>query len=112
MADALVGGRAAGHLRGPGRALRAAPGSQLRELAELLEAPVTTSLEGKSAFPENHPLSLGSGGRSMPKPVHHFLNNADVIFGIGCSFATTNYGVRHAAQRARPSSRPRWTRRT
>ena len=65
----------------------------LRDLAELLEVPVTTSLQGKSAFPETHPLSLGSGGRSMPKPVHHFLQNADVIFGIGCSFATTNYGV-------------------
>jgi thiamine pyrophosphate-dependent acetolactate synthase large subunit-like protein len=65
----------------------------LRELAELLEAPVTTSLQGKSAFPENHPLSLGSGGRSIPKTVHHFLQNADVIFGIGCSFATTSYGV-------------------
>ncbi len=65
----------------------------LRELAELLEAPVTTSLQGKSAFPENHPLSLGSGGRSISKQLHHFLTNADVIFGIGCSFATTNYGV-------------------
>src|SRR5262249_16289197 len=66
---------------------------QLRELAELLEAPVTTSLQGKSAFPENHPLSLGSGGRSISKQLHHFLTNADVIFGIGCSFTTTNYGV-------------------
>jgi acetolactate synthase-1/2/3 large subunit len=66
---------------------------QLRELAELLEAPVTTSLQGKSAFPENHPLSLGSGGRSVPKPVHHFLKESDVILGIGCSFSTTNYGV-------------------
>jgi acetolactate synthase-1/2/3 large subunit len=66
---------------------------QLRALAELLEAPVTTSLQGKSAFPENHPLSLGSGGRSISKQLHHFLNNADVIFGIGCSFTTTNYGV-------------------
>jgi thiamine pyrophosphate-dependent acetolactate synthase large subunit-like protein len=66
---------------------------ELRQLAELLAAPVTTSLEGKSAFPENHPLSLGSGGRSMPKAVYDFLHNADVIFGIGCSFATTNYGV-------------------
>jgi thiamine pyrophosphate-dependent acetolactate synthase large subunit-like protein len=66
---------------------------QLRELAELLEAPVTTSLQGKSAFPENHPLSLGSGGRSISKQLHHFLNHADLIFGIGCSFTTTNYGV-------------------
>lgn len=66
---------------------------QLRELAELLEAPVTTSLQGKSAFPENHPLALGSGGRAIPKPVHHFLAEADVIFGIGCSFAGTSYGV-------------------
>jgi acetolactate synthase-1/2/3 large subunit len=66
----------------------------LRELAELLEAPVTTSLGGKSAFPENHPLSLGSGGKSMPKTVYDFLQNADVIFGIGCSFSTTNFGVK------------------
>jgi thiamine pyrophosphate-dependent acetolactate synthase large subunit-like protein len=67
--------------------------SALRELAELLEAPVTTSLQGKSAFPENHPLSLGAGGRSISKQLHHFLTNADVIFGIGCSFTITNYGV-------------------
>ena len=66
---------------------------QLRQLAELLEAPVTTSLQGKSAFPENHPLSLGSGGRSISKQLHHFLTSADVIFGIGCSFTQTNYGV-------------------
>jgi thiamine pyrophosphate-dependent acetolactate synthase large subunit-like protein len=65
----------------------------LRELAELLECPVTTSLEGKSAFPENHPLSLGSGGRSLPKTVYQFLQDADVIFGVGCSFSTTNYGI-------------------
>src|SRR5262245_35627596 len=65
----------------------------LCELAELLEAPVTTSLQGKSAFPETHPLSLGSGGRSISKPLHHFLTHADLIFGIGCSFSTTNYGV-------------------
>lgn len=65
----------------------------LRELAEVLEAPVTTSLQGKSAFPETHPLSLGSGGLAMPRPVHDFLVDADVIFGIGCSFTTTAYGI-------------------
>jgi thiamine pyrophosphate-dependent acetolactate synthase large subunit-like protein len=66
---------------------------RLRELAELLAAPVMTSLQGKSAFPENHPLSLGSGGRAIPKPVHHFLQRADVICGLGCSFTQTGFGV-------------------
>ena len=66
----------------------------LKELAELLGAPVTTSLGGKSAFPEDHPLALGSGGRAIPKPVHHFLQKADLIFGIGCSFTRTGFGVR------------------
>jgi len=66
---------------------------ELRELAELLNIPVTTSLQGKSAFPEDHPLSLGSGGRSRPKAVHQFLHDADVIFGIGCSFALTAFGL-------------------
>lgn len=73
---------------------------QLRALAELLEAPVTTSLEGKSAFPEDHPLALGSGGRSMPRTVRHFVNAADVILGVGCSFAATNYGIRFPADKA------------
>ncbi len=66
---------------------------KLRELAELLAAPVTTSLGGKSAFPENHPLALGSGGRSIPKPVHDFLQKSDLLFGIGCSFSRTHFGV-------------------
>jgi len=66
---------------------------RLRVLAELLEAPVVTSLSGKSAFPETHPLSAGSGGRSIPKTVFHFVQNADLIFGIGCSFTTSNFAV-------------------
>src|SRR5262249_42612306 len=65
----------------------------LRQVAELLGAPVTTSLGGKSAFPEDHKLSLGSGGLAVPKTVRHFLDEADVIFGIGCSFTETNFGV-------------------
>jgi acetolactate synthase-1/2/3 large subunit len=66
---------------------------QLKALAELLAAPVTTSLGGKSSFPEDHPLALGSGGLAIPAPVRHFLDHADVIFGIGCSFTETNFGV-------------------
>ena len=66
---------------------------QLKALAEQLAIPVCTSLEGKSAFPEDHPLSLGSGGLAMPRPVRSFLDRSDLIFGIGCSFTETNFGV-------------------
>jgi thiamine pyrophosphate-dependent acetolactate synthase large subunit-like protein len=66
---------------------------QLKRLAERLAIPVTTSLGGKSSFPERHPLSLGSGGLAMPRAVPTFLKKADVIFGIGCSFTETNFGV-------------------
>jgi acetolactate synthase-1/2/3 large subunit len=65
--------------------LYAEASDQLVELAELLQAPVTTPLEGKSAFPEHHPLSLGTGAGVMPRPVHTFLQKADVVFAIGAS---------------------------
>lgn len=67
---------------------------EVKQLAELLAIPVTTSLEGKSAFPETHPLSLGSGGLAMPQSVRTFLDKSDLIFGIGCSFTETNFGVK------------------
>jgi acetolactate synthase-1/2/3 large subunit len=63
-------------------------------VAELLESPVTTSLEGKSAFPETHALSLGSGGVAMPKAVFQHVQEADVIFGAGASFTATGFGIR------------------
>ena len=59
---------------------------ELLELAELLQVPVMTTLAGKSAFPEKHPLALGSGSSVMNGCVYHFLSQADVIFGIGTSF--------------------------
>src|SRR5205823_1768246 len=66
---------------------------QLKALAELLEAPVMTTLPGKSAFPENHPLSLGSGGIGIGEHLWHMLQNCDFIFGIGCSFTRTSFGT-------------------
>jgi thiamine pyrophosphate-dependent acetolactate synthase large subunit-like protein len=67
--------------------------AELKALAEAWNIPVTTSIEGKSAFPEDHPLSLGSGGRANPRAVKRFLAEADVILGVGCSFALTGFGV-------------------
>ena len=66
--------------------------SELRQLAEILQIPVMTTLEGKSAFPEDHPLALGTGGGGvMSGPSHHFLSQADLVLGIGCSF--TKHGM-------------------
>ncbi|MBN8819957.1 MAG: thiamine pyrophosphate-requiring protein [Sphingomonas sp.] len=68
--------------------------AELRTLAELLAIPVSTSLEGKSCFDETHPLALGSGGAAIPGQLRHFLDEADLILGIGCSFSETAFGVR------------------
>ena len=70
---------------------------ELKAVAELLESPVTTSLEGKSSFPETHALSLGSGGVAMPKAVFQHVQEADVIFGAGASFTATGFGIRFPA---------------
>ena len=38
---------------------------ELLEFVEITKVPVITSIKGKSAFPENHPLSLGMRGRAL-----------------------------------------------
>src|SRR5204863_6505725 len=68
--------------------LYAEASDDLRELAELLQAPVMTTMEAKSAFPEDHPLALGTGGPAVTGPTLQYLREADVVFGIGCSFSS------------------------
>ena len=50
---------------------------ELVQIAEFLQAPVMTTLPGKSAFPENHPLAVGASGPSTTLGVHRFLMRAD-----------------------------------
>ncbi len=64
---------------------------ELKQLAELVQAPVMTTLVGKSAFPEDHPLALGTGGATSAGPVVTFLKDADLVFGVGTSF--TRHGM-------------------
>ena len=66
---------------------------ELRELAELTQTPVMTTMAGKSVFPEDHPLALGTRSGTTTGPVVHFLGKADLIFGIGCSFTRIHYGA-------------------
>lgn len=67
---------------------------ELVQLAELVQAPVMTSLLGKGAFPEDHPLSAGTAAGVGPGAVPHYLNKADVIFAVGTSL--TRHGISSA----------------
>ncbi|MGA8381880.1 MAG: thiamine pyrophosphate-requiring protein [Stellaceae bacterium] len=64
---------------------------ELRQLAELLQAPVMTTFDGKSAFPEDHALALGAGGGTFTGHGRHFLHKSDLVLGVGCSF--TRHGI-------------------
>ena len=66
---------------------------ELVELAEFLQAPVMTTLPGKSAFPENHPLALGAGGPSTTAMVNKYLHGADTVFGVGASLTKSFFAV-------------------
>jgi acetolactate synthase-1/2/3 large subunit len=92
VAEALVAARTPMIFAGAG-VLRAEATDALIQLAELLDAPVMATNPGKSAFPENHPLSLGASlGRSRSKGAQYFLDHCDCVFAIGSSLTRTNFG--------------------
>jgi thiamine pyrophosphate-dependent acetolactate synthase large subunit-like protein len=64
---------------------------ELIEFAELTHIPVMTTLAGKSAFPENHRLALGTGAISRTLMVHRFLESTDFILGVGTSFTLNTF---------------------
>jgi len=59
---------------------------ELRELAERAQIPVTTTLLGKGAFPETHPLSLGMLGMHGTKYSNYAISYSDLIIAIGARF--------------------------
>jgi acetolactate synthase I/II/III large subunit len=64
--------------------------TELRALAELLAAPVMTTMEGKGAFPEDHALALGTAAIVLTGPSKHFLAASDVVLAIGASLTRHN----------------------
>ena len=71
--------------------LYAEASEELVELAELTNVPVMTTLGGKSAFPEDHRLALGTASSSATLMASHFLKKADFILGIGTSFTISPF---------------------
>ncbi|RPJ33226.1 MAG: biosynthetic-type acetolactate synthase large subunit [Verrucomicrobiaceae bacterium] len=59
---------------------------QLLELAEKLNAPVTTTLLGKGVFPETHPLSLGMLGMHGTAYANKAMVECDLLLNIGSRF--------------------------
>lgn len=68
-----------------------------QEIADLLQAPVATTLQGLSAFPANHPLHTGmSFGRSAVPAAENAFAECDAMLAVGTRFAeiaTGSFGV-------------------
>ena len=71
--------------------LYAEASAELQEVAELLGAPVMTTLQGKSAIPETHELSAGVGAYVRTAMAAHYLETADTVLAVGTSLSRMSF---------------------
>ncbi len=69
-----------------GGVLKARAADALRELAELTQIPVVTTLMARGAFPDNHPLCLGMPGMHGNATAVTALQKADLLIALGARF--------------------------
>ena len=69
-----------------GGILKARAATQLRELAELLDVHVVTTLMNRGGFPDNHPLALGMPGMHGNYTAVTVLQEADLLITLGARF--------------------------
>lgn len=82
-----------------GGVLRSAATRELRELAELIQAPVATTYMGKGAIDADHPLAAGSGCDEAA--FQELLSGADVVLCVGTELGaetTAQYELRFGGQ--------------
>ena len=65
---------------------------ELTQLAEIAQIPVYCTMPGKSGFDQRHPLSLGSGSSATSLQARTWLQESDVLLGVGTSLTRTGYG--------------------
>lgn len=76
--------------------------SEVLTLAEMLGAPVVTSLLGKGAIPEDHPLALGMLGMHGRMAANIAVTECDALLGVGVRFDDRATGdVRYFAPKAK-----------
>ena len=86
----------------------------MRELAELTQAPVTTTLMARGAFPDSHPLALGMPGMHGMYAAVAAFQDCDLVVALGARFDDRVTGklaafaphakIVHAGHRPRPRS--------
>jgi len=69
-----------------GGVLKARAAEALRELAELMNIPVVTTLMARGAFPDNHPLCLGMPGMHGTATAVTAMQRADLLIALGSRF--------------------------
>ncbi|MGA1264386.1 MAG: biosynthetic-type acetolactate synthase large subunit [Prochlorothrix sp.] len=69
-----------------GGAISAGAHSEIQELAEHYQIPVTTTLMGKGAFDENHPLALGMLGMHGTAYANFAVSECDLLIAVGARF--------------------------
>jgi acetolactate synthase-1/2/3 large subunit len=68
-------------------------GDRLVQAAELLQAPVATSVSGKGVMPETHPLAVGWGyGPQATKAAEETFGDVDCVVAIGVRFSEVSTG--------------------
>ncbi|MCS6960043.1 MAG: biosynthetic-type acetolactate synthase large subunit [Pseudanabaenaceae cyanobacterium SKYGB_i_bin29] len=60
--------------------------AEIKQLAERFQIPVTTTLMGKGAFDENHPLSVGMLGMHGTAYANFAVQNCDLLIAVGARF--------------------------
>jgi acetolactate synthase-1/2/3 large subunit len=60
---------------------------ELAKMSDMLMAPVATTFMGKGAFPECHPLSVGSIGMHGNPAANRLMGEADVLLAVGTRFS-------------------------
>jgi len=75
----------------------AAAGPALAAVAESLQAPVATSVSGKGAIPDGHPLAVGWGyGTQGTRAAERAFKEVDVVLAVGVKYSevsTANYSI-------------------